>query len=88
MEEQTPSRSPAPEELALAEEQCQFGRLLRWTAARWTATTELLKWSESKAWRGQEELFMLRGNVSWRIIAFRLLLDSRFLAALKPLLLG
>lgn len=62
---------------------CSDGRLLRWTA-----TTELLKWSESKAWRGQEELFMLRGNVSWRIIAFRLLLDSCFLAALKPLLLG
>lgn len=31
---------------------------------------------------------MLRGNASWRIIAFRLLLDDRFLAALKPLHLG
>lgn len=51
-----------------------------------TAAAELLKQSNSKAWRGQEELFMWRGNASWSIIAFRLLLDNCFLAALKPLL--
>lgn len=56
--------------------------------AGWIVAEELLKWSKSKPWRGQEELFMLRGNVSWRIIAFRLLLDNYFLAAFKPLLLG
>lgn len=31
---------------------------------------------------------MWRGNASWSIIAFRLLLDNCFLAALKPLLSG
>lgn len=32
--------------------------------ARQTAAAELLKWSKSKAWRGQEALLVLRGNVS------------------------
>lgn len=43
----------------------------------WMAPVGLPKWSKAKAWRGQEELFLLRGNISWRIIAFRLLLDNR-----------
>lgn len=33
-------------------------------AAGWEARAELLKWSKSKAWRGWEGLFMLRGNAS------------------------